>query len=833
MMKDNILLQQKMMNPRICSVMKVQRFFRVLMVLALVLGGFLTNQSFAQTNPGDAHQQAVSLANDGHSVEAWAILVGLYTNSPEAIAANKDLVRQVVRDLNAQLKKYDQMSNPKQVLRICDVLERPGSSSLVNDIWPGFFDQYEDTIRLYKGKAHWQQGQIYINQGQREQAEAEYRKALTLMRDGDPYFPRANLNLAQLIWERGILFWDNGDSATGTKVWSEAVPLYINAFDFGDKDPDVKASAEYRLEQIAAIEDFKDFPGLPKPPPTPEVTRTPEPTPESTIASISNSIKIFFGDLTSGSSDLMGTLLVGGGILVVVILVYWVIPTWILKRFEGKGDIRAAEWRQKVKLMGIFALVSFLVGLVNIPGPFKSKKVAKVSQHGCPHCNKPLDNMFAYEDLVFSRCPHCHNKITPMYSLETYVNTIVEGTSTDAEKIDMGLVNLDEFVKRDVVQRLVQAVVTLGVRRRASDVHVEPDEHGLVIRQRVDGIMTEMFTFPRSMSLGFVSSIKVNANMNIAEKRIPQDGKFQMNIDKTQIDIRVASSPTSAGEKVSMRILDYRSIQLGTNHLGMAPAAQDLFDKTIHQPHGMLLVTGPTGSGKSTTIYVALQQLTKGDKNIISIEDPIEFSLPGVNQTQVNPVAGLTFASALRSILRQDPDIIVVGEIRDNETAEISVNSVQTGHLVFSTLHTVDAASSVARLLDFGVSPRQFADALSLIIAQRLLRLVCQYCKQPFHPDEKTIQDLGIASSLDEYDLQIGQGCKTCNNTGYYRRVGVFELLEPTERMRIEMEKASLTTGQIREFAIQSGMRTLRQEALVMLRQGLTACDEVTRLTIK
>ncbi|MEO8376374.1 MAG: GspE/PulE family protein [Candidatus Sumerlaeota bacterium] len=416
--------------------------------------------------------------------------------------------------------------------------------------------------------------------------------------------------------------------------------------------------------------------------------------------------------------------------------------------------------------------------------------------------------------------------------MEAYIQQLSNSLGTDVEKVNVGMVSMEKHVTKDAVVRLVLAIITLGVRRRASDIHVEPDEDSLHIRQRIDGVMTEMCRLPRSLASTVVSALKVQGVMNIAEKRLPQDGKFQIRVDKTDIDVRVASSPTGVGEKVSLRILDVRSIQMETKHLGMPPQMQSTFDTVIHQPHGMMLITGPTGSGKSTTVYVALQTLKSGEKNIISIEDPIEFRIPGVNQIQVNTAAGLSFASGLRSILRQDPDIIVIGEIRDKETAEIAVNSSTTGHMVFSTLHTVDAASSVARLIELGVSPRQFADALSLIVAQRLARLVCQYCKQPSFPDDAALRELGLNRVLvDGFDFETGKGCEVCNSTGYYRRTGIFEFLSPSERMRSALEAGGLSTSQIRDIAVQGGMRTLRQEAIVLMQQGMTTIEETIRVT--
>lgn len=307
---------------------------------------------------------------------------------------------------------------------------------------------------------------------------------------------------------------------------------------------------------------------------------------------------------------------------------------------------------------------------------------------------------------------------------------------------------------------------------------------------------------------------------------------MRMEVDGSGIDIRVASSPSQTGETLTLRLLDSRTIQLETKHLGMSKTAREVFEKAIREPHGLILVTGPTGSGKTTTLYVALRTIATGDKHIISIEDPIEFRIQGINQIQVNPPAGLTFATSLRSVLRQDPDVIMVGEIRDRETAEISVNAAQTGHLVFSTLHTIDASSTVTRLFDLGVNPNQFAHALTLVAAQRLIRLVCPECKHKERPSRETLDLIGIGE-MDEatYPFLKGKKCDFCNQTGFHGRTGIYEILAPNSQIRTVLERGNVSTAELRELAISAGMRTLREEALLLLKQGMTTADEVLRVT--
>ena len=760
----------------------------------------------------------------GRVVEAWNRVLETDRQSENRWEQYSELIDRAVRDLNSALKEAYDQERWQRVLELGGLLAREESANLVQKAYPQFYSQYQETVRRYLGMAYWRLGEKDSVRGNLQSAESYYRQALSHLKPGDQAYARVANNLATVLYDRGARANNLGETERARQILQEAVRYFNESRVNAGNDPEIGRNSAAMLQVINQTGLIEDVPGLPTP------TPAPTPTPEGIDAFFSEGfpaqVKDFFQGFTEGQ-DTQSQILFWGGIIVGFILIYWVIPLFLLGRLERRGDIIAANWHHKGKFLGIFALFGFMFS------SFMQSRARKTSrkEHGCPHCGEALDDILAYEDLVFSRCPHCKNKIVPMYSVESYIEFLAKSMATDVEKVNMGVISLDSYVKQDAVARLVRGLVTLGVRRRASDLHVEPDEDGLVIRQRIDGLMTEMCHLPRSLSMTIVSAIKVSADMDISEKRRPQDGKFQMQIDKTPIDVRVASSPTAAGEKVSMRILDIRSIQMGTKHLGMSPPAQEMFERAIHQPHGMILITGPTGSGKTTTIYVALQRLTTGDKNIISIEDPIEFRIPGVNQTQINAAAGLTFAGGLRSILRQDPDVIVVGEIRDKETAEISVNSVQTGHLVFSTLHTVDAASSVARLIDFEVSPRQFADALSLIVAQRLIRLVCQYCKKPDRPDESDLRELNIISKASEFDFQKGAGCETCNQTGYYRRTGIFEMLQPSERMRVELENATLSTGQIREIAMQGGMSTLRQEAIDLLREGRTSVEETLRIT--
>ncbi len=812
--------------------------------LALMLIGLLVvAPAMAQPNGGAApaaaepaaaagpqHPKALEAKAAFDQKDAFAALKALdemHRADQNAWRASSPLIEQIFKAAFNEAKTLIDQSKPERAIALADQLSGKAIEDLFGRVYPNNKSALSDVIRQTYGIAHWQLGSKSQNRGNRDGALEEFTKATTYLKPGDPFFARTCAAMGSLLMERAADATRRKDIEGVKNNYNMAAASFVYARDNAGSDKSVLDAANLALSQIAATGLELAVPGLPTPTPAPTATPAVGLLDSIAAGGFTQGVSNFFRNIGK-NPDAQKQALLYLGLVFAFIVVYWVIPVQLMRRFMLKGDIRAAEFLPYVKYFGPFTFIAYLKGMKRE----KAKVEEPVQKQPCPNCGFNLFDMYAYEDLVFSKCPKCKTKIAPLFSVETYVTQLSASLGSDVEKVNVGAISLEKYVAKDAVVRLVRAIITLAVRRRASDIHVEPDEEALHIRQRIDGVITEMCRLPRSLSLALVSALKVQGGMNIAEKRLPQDGKFQIRVDKTDIDVRAASSPTGVGEKISLRILDVRSIQMETKHLGMAAQAQETFEAVIHQPHGMMLVTGPTGSGKTTTIYIALQDLKAGDKNIISIEDPIEFRIPGVNQIQINPTAGLTFASGLRSILRQDPDVIVIGEIRDKETAEIAVSSSTTGHMVFSTLHTVDAASGVARLIDLGVSPRQFADALSLIVAQRLIRLVCQYCKQPGYPDDNQLRELGLNRVLvDGFDFQVGKGCQVCNSTGYYRRTGIFELLSPSERLRSALEAGGLSTSQIRDIAVQAGMRTLRQEAIVLLQQGVTTVDETIRVT--
>ena len=380
--------------------------------------------------------------------------------------------------------------------------------------------------------------------------------------------------------------------------------------------------------------------------------------------------------------------------------------------------------------------------------------------------------------------------------------------------------------------RLVNALLSQAIKEHASDIHIEPGERELVVRFRIDGILHEKIRPPKKLQASILSRIKVQAGLNIAEKRLPQDGRIRIKLAGKDVDIRVATAPTSYGERVTMRLLDRSSVLLGLGDLGFAPENNRMMQSLVKKSHGIILVTGPTGSGKSTTLYACLQSINRPDLNILTIEDPVEYQLAGVSQTQVNPKINLSFASGLRSFLRHDPDVIMVGEIRDLETAEISIQAALTGHLVLSTIHTNDAPGAITRLVDMGVEPFLAASSIVGILAQRLLRTLCSDCKTPYRASRAEVEELGLSTEMvgEEPTFYRAAGCATCMGTGYSGRTAIHELLLPNDEIR-QLILRNVDSNTVKKSARKYGMKTLREDGAAKALAGLTSMEEVLRVT--
>ncbi|MGH9151805.1 MAG: GspE/PulE family protein [Acidimicrobiales bacterium] len=419
--------------------------------------------------------------------------------------------------------------------------------------------------------------------------------------------------------------------------------------------------------------------------------------------------------------------------------------------------------------------------------------------------------------------------IDKYHRMDGEAETISAQAASESEADD-DLARVKDIVEDAPIVKLVNMLIGQAVADRASDIHIEPGEHDLRIRYRIDGVLHEVMRPPKSIQSGVISRLKIMADINIAERRIPQDGRVNVKLGGKPVDLRVATLPTVYGEKVVLRILDKSTALLKLSDLGFLPSSMERYEQSYRKPYGTILVTGPTGSGKSTTLYATLNILNEDTKNIITVEDPVEYRLPGVNQIQTNNKAGMTFAAALRSILRSDPDIVLVGEIRDRETATIAIEAALTGHLVLSTLHTNDAATTPTRLIEMGVEPFLVASALDCIVAQRLARRLCERCKEPYPSTPAELARLG----WDVEDDAPGRlfrpvGCAHCGRTGYRGRFAIHEVLtvtEDIERLVVDREHSE----DIKKMAVAQGMLTLRQAGLTHVAQGTTSIEEILRV---
>ncbi len=437
---------------------------------------------------------------------------------------------------------------------------------------------------------------------------------------------------------------------------------------------------------------------------------------------------------------------------------------------------------------------------------------------------KPLPQMIPENELLMMISRFYSQMGSALEVMEDIKGDDLTRVATEFEKPT----DLLELTEDAPIIRLLNAIFQEAVKERASDIHIEPYEKELEVRFRIDGVLRRVLTPPKIIQDALVTRVKVMASLDISEKRLPQDGRIRLIVGGKDIDIRVSIIPAVYGERVVMRLLDRGQGVIGLSEVGLSEDDIKIIEEFLGKTHGIILVTGPTGSGKTTTLYACLHRIYDVSKNIITIEDPVEYQLKGIAQINVNPKIGLTFASGLRAILRQDPDIIMVGEIRDIETAEIAIQASLTGHLVLSTLHTNDAPSSITRLLDMGVEPYLVASSLSGVIAQRLVRKICPHCRVEYVPQI----DLSIYFDTVPHRLYKGEGCLRCSNTGYLGRTGIFEILRIDNEIR-RMISERVDSETIKEYAVRKGMRTLRRDGLNKVIHGITTLEEVLRVTQK
>jgi type IV pilus assembly protein PilB len=471
------------------------------------------------------------------------------------------------------------------------------------------------------------------------------------------------------------------------------------------------------------------------------------------------------------------------------------------------------DFARKYKIMPVFVIENNLtVAMVDPSNIFIMDEIQRMTK-------MKVEPVMA-EDLDIRKCQDQYYGGSG--SLEEIIASIDKDKLVEAEKLG----------EDAPVIKIVNYLIIQAIQMKASDIHVEPEEKLLNVRYRIDGMLHRQTSLPKDLAPAVLSRLKIMSGLDIAEKRLPQDGRILMKVGAKSVDFRVSSCPTVHGENIVLRILDKSGVLLGLSSLGFPPKEFNLFKEVISSPYGIVLVTGPTGSGKTTTLYSALQILNKEDVNIMTVEDPVEYQFPGIRQVQVNPKAGLTFAMALRSFLRQDPDIVMVGEIRDKETAEIAIQAALTGHLVFSTLHTNDSSSSFTRLIDMGIEPFLVSSSVLGILAQRLVRRVCEKCREMYEPSEEILKNLDLdKDTVKDVKFAKGKGCKICADSGYKGRIGIYELLKVTPAIQDLILKRA-AAEEIRAVALKQGLTSLRHAVTDKLLAGLTSVEEVFRVTL-
>lgn len=519
------------------------------------------------------------------------------------------------------------------------------------------------------------------------------------------------------------------------------------------------------------------------------------------------------------------------GAIVAGYVLFLVLPIRAIARRVAEDDFLANEVAIRVRFSGILAYLDYRRSTSHR----KKRASGEAERQLCPTCLRPIDELDAYETkMKFDECPYCASFIPAVFTYLDFVKhqaTVLLpllGEDSDGKKKKIRRRTGDEI---ELVQDIIKALIGMAVFERGTDLHLIIEHGKFVIKCRTDGFLYSMIEFDPLMARPIISAVKVKSNLDITERRKPQDGKFTIDLIDTSIDIRVNTSPVGDGEMAALRLL-YRQDVLGSlEGLGMLCEKQELMKRLIHQPNGLILVAGPTGSGKSTTLYNALEILATGVRNIITLEDPIEYEIEGLTQMQVNEKKGFTFASGLRTILRQDPDVIMVGEIRDSETARMAIDASATGHLVFSTLHATDSIGAVGRLSDLDIDIRRLGTTLQLSLAQRLIRMICRGCSAEYTISRGELADMGYPGFPDVGTvLQRGMGCPRCHETGFYGREGIYEFFVPNRAVREKMTEGWNET-QIRDEARSQGMRTMLEDGMAKAILGHTTIDEIIRVT--
>ncbi|MEW6234821.1 MAG: ATPase, T2SS/T4P/T4SS family [Candidatus Omnitrophota bacterium] len=652
-------------------------------------------------------------------------------------------------------------------------------------------------------------GEREFNRGKNswENAEAAFLKALEIVPDHSrPLFFLGQIELRRNNYSQAKTYFAKVKPTALTAVEANNLAKFLARAETYLNKPDPKEVKRPEFQ--------------PRTEPQPEIDLNAVQQSQGWLTRTWNGTKKFAMDLMGGSGDAMNAALPYLGyalIAAAAIAVVWYAPVKIVMRDLPHRKVMYYNWRKIVNYTGLFGMIFYYIDRWRREEP----------RERCPACERAIDNYELFEKFEYDVCPYCETKIKPIFTLPAIIQTEAKNIAVARARSSGGI---DEG-QRELMQRLINKMMIHGRKIRASDIHIEPEENQLLVRYRVDGVLTESIPIDQALLNLIVSCIKVFCNLDIAERRLPQDGHFRRVLMGEDVNVRVSTIPTRLGEKVVLRLLDQKIATATLDRLGMRDESLQRYQTAIKSPHGLILATGPTGSGKTTLQYSSLQAINDGAKNIITVEDPIEYELVGINQIQHNTATGLTFATALRSILRQDPDVIMVGEIRDLETAAIAVNAALTGHLVFSTLHTIDTSTAMSRMIDIGVDVKLLSSAILTIVAQRLVRKLCPHCKKASTASSRELKQLGGDSHLLEgQNIYRPRGCRECSNTGYIGRTGIYEVMIPNREIREAIERGA-TTLDLRQLCLRAGMKTLREEGSLKILAGITSVEEVIRVT--
>ncbi len=696
---------------------------------------------------------------------------------------------------------------------------REGERHEINKNYPEAIEHYRTVYENYTDHPLASGLQDKITELYVEWGEEQYKKGEERIPNAQEAFQEAlarNPNQPRALYFLGLIAAANEEFKQAESYLSKADPSALTSYE--KKHLDNMLARVQRELKPPEVRPVRRPVYVPPPQPTPEPSTTEKVT--GWFTGLWTSAKDLFSDVTEGSSDIIPQVMEWLWILLYalgIILIVWYIPMKIVLRDLPNRKVIYYNWRKIINYTGIFGLIFYCIDRLSREKPRKR----------CPACNRAIDNPSLFENYDFSRCPFCEKIIKPPFTLLELVKSESELIAGEASRKENGYDEAD----KERVQELLNLILLHGRKARANEVWLEPEEEAFFARYRIDGVMAEEAPIEKSLQNFVISCIKASCDLNVAEKRLPQNGHFRKVVLGEEINIRVSTQPTTFGERVVLRLVDPRIASMSLDRLGMREETLMQYRKALSAHHGLILNIGPAGSGKTTFQYATIQFINDVSKDIVTVENPIEFELEDVNQLQHNPAMGMTFSSALESALVQEPDLLVVSDIRDPETADIIIRAASDNRLILSSLNAFDCYAAIGKLKTFNADAEQVSKALQCLVAQRLVRKLCPHCKKHGTPSAKEIKSLGEdGNMLEGQPVFRPRGCRECSNSGYLGRTGIFEVVVPTEEIQ-ELIANNARASQIRKAARRAGMKNLREEGILKILAGLTSIEEIVRVT--